>query len=121
MDSEELKDRTKSFAKRILRVVEALPDTITGRAIANQLVRSGASVAANYRAACRGRSKAEFASKIGIVVEEADESALWLELIIEDNIFPKGDLSSLLAEAYEVMSIMITSRKTAMSHLKRGS
>lgn len=99
MGGEELEDRTKSFEKRIWRVVEALPDTITGRAIANQLVRLGTSIAEKYRSACRGRAKAKLASKIGIVAEEADESALWLELIIEDSILPDGHLTSFLAEA----------------------
>ena len=120
VNSDELKDRTKSFAKRVLRVVDALPETITGRAIANQLVRSGAFVAENYRAACCARSKAKFAAKIGIVAEEADESVLWLELIVEDKILPKGNLSDLLAEAYEILSVMTTSRKTATSNLKSG-
>ena len=79
----ELKTRTKKFAFRILAAVDALPKTVKGTAIASQLVRSGTSVAANYRAACRARSRAEFVAKIGIVEEEADETAFWLELIIE--------------------------------------
>ncbi len=83
MNAEELKKRTKQFALRILKLAAALPNTIEGRAIRGQLVRAGTSVGANYRAACRGRSKAEFIAKIGVVEEEADESAFWLELIIE--------------------------------------
>ena len=79
----ELKARTKQFALRILKLVAALPKSIEGRAVANQLVRCGTSVAANYRAACRARSKAEFVAKMGVVLEEADETQLWLELIIE--------------------------------------
>ena len=74
MKPDELKDRTKQFALRVLKLVAALPKTIEGRAIASQLVRSGTSVAANYRATCRARSKAEFIAKIGVVLEEADES-----------------------------------------------
>ena len=83
MTESEFKIRTKRFGLRVLKLVAALPKTVEGRAIANQLVRSGTSVGANYRAACRGRSKAEFISKLGTVEEEADESAFWLELIIE--------------------------------------
>src|SRR6195256_3766448 len=83
MKPDELKDRTKQFALRVLKLVAALPRTIEGRAIAGQLVRCGTSVAANYRATCRARSKSEFIAKMGVVLEEADETQLWLELIIE--------------------------------------
>ena len=76
MTEDELKERTKKFALRIIKLVDALPKTTAGRAIGGQLVCSGTSVPANYRAACRGRSKAEFIAKLGIVEEEADESAL---------------------------------------------
>jgi four helix bundle protein len=86
MNPQELKERTKEFALRIMRLVDALPRTPKGQALASQLVRSGTSVAANYRSAWRGRSRAEFVSKIGVVEEEADETALWLELIIADRI-----------------------------------
>ena len=83
MNADDFKKRTKQFALRILKLVEALPNTVAGRTIGVQLVRSGTSVGSNYRAACRGSSKAEFIAKLGIVEEEADESAYWLELIIE--------------------------------------
>ncbi len=86
MDAEELKKRTKQFALRVLNLVGALPNNIQGRAVGGQLVRAGTSVAANYRAACRGRSRAEFIAKLGTVEEEADESAFWLELIIEGSL-----------------------------------
>ena len=86
MQPEDLKKRTKQFALRILKLVAALPNSVQGRAIANQLVRAGTAVAANYRAACRGRSKAEFIAKLGTVEEEADESAFWMELIVEANL-----------------------------------
>ena len=82
MTPQDLKLRTKQLALRVLKLVAALPKTIEARAIANQLVRCGTSVAANYRAACRARSKAEFVAKMGVVLEEADETQLWLELII---------------------------------------
>lgn len=81
MAGEDLKERTKKFALRILNVVDALPNTIKGRAVGRQIVRCGTSVGANYRAACRARSRAEFIAKLGTVIEEADESAFWLELI----------------------------------------
>jgi four helix bundle protein len=86
MNAQELKERSKLFALRVMRLVDALPRTPKGNALSSQLVRSGMSVAANYRAACRGRSRAEFLSKIGVAEEEADETALWLELIIADKL-----------------------------------
>jgi four helix bundle protein len=109
MKTQELKNRTKAFALRVMNLVEALPKSIKGRAIANQLIRSGTSVAANYRAACRARSKAEFISKIGTVEEEADESALWMELIIEDKLLLEKKVRSLHAEASELVAIMAAS------------
>src|SRR5436309_7312672 len=109
MTPDELKKRTKQFALRILKLVAALPNTVQGRAIASQLVRAGTAVAANYRAACRARSKAEFISKIGTVEEEADESALWMELIIEDKLLPGKKVRSLHAEASELVAIMAAS------------
>jgi four helix bundle protein len=118
MNPEELKDRTKQFALRVLKLVAALPKTIEGRAIANQLVRCGISVAANYRATCRARSKAEFIAKIGIVLEEADEALLWLELISEANLLPAKRVDPLLAEANELVAIMVASRRSASSNLK---
>jgi four helix bundle protein len=113
MKEKDLKLRTKQFALRVLKLVEALPNTVASRAVANQLVRSGTSVAANYRAACRGRSKVEFIAKLGVVEEEADESAFWLELIIESEMLPKGKVEALLQEANELTAIMVSSRKTA--------
>ena len=82
----ELKQRTKAFARRVLRLIEALPATRSGRIIANQLGRSGTSVGANYRAVCRAPSEADFYSKLGVVEEEADESAYWLELVVEERL-----------------------------------
>ena len=118
MKPDELKDRTKQFALRILKLVGALPKTVEGRAIANQLVRCGTSVAANYRATCRARSKAEFVAKIGVVLEEADEALLWLELIAESNLLPAKRIDPLLIEANELVAIMVTSRKSASSNLQ---
>jgi four helix bundle protein len=119
MNPQELKERTKQFALRVMRLVDVLPSTPKGRAIASQLVRSGTSVAANYRAACRGRSHAEFISKIGVVEEEADETALWLELIVADKLLPEKKIAPLLKEANELTAIMAASYISA-SRRKRG-
>jgi four helix bundle protein len=115
MNPTELKLRTKQFALRIIKLTSAIPKVTAGRAIAAQIVRSGTSVAANYRACCRARSQAEFISKIGTVEEEADETALWLELLIESGIMPGKKLAALLAEANELTAIMAASRKSASS------
>jgi four helix bundle protein len=120
MNAQELKDRTKQFALRIMRLVNALPNTPKGRAIAGQLVRSGTSVVANYRAACRGRSHAEFISKIGVVEEEADETALWLELIVEDKLLPENKIAPLLKEANELTAIMAASHISASRSKRDG-
>ena len=114
MNSTELKARTKSFALRIIKLTRAIPkNDDAGRVIAKQIVRSGTSVAANYRASCRARSRAEFVSKIGTVEEEADETALWLELLVESGLMSAQKLLALLKEANELTAIMVVSRKTA--------
>ena len=113
MTERELLQRTKQFALRIFKLVGALPQTIQGRAVAAQLIRSGTSVAANYRAACRARSKAEFVAKLGIVEEEADETAFWLELIIETSLLSLTKVKPLLTEASEIVAIMTSSKKAA--------
>jgi len=95
-----------------------MPKTIEGRAIANQLVRCGTSVAANYRATCRARSRSEFVAKMGVVLEEADETHLWLELIIESKLLPLKRIEALLEEASELVAIFVASRKSASSNLK---
>jgi four helix bundle protein len=114
----ELKARTKEFALRVIRLVDALPNTVKGRAIANQIMRSATSVAANYRAACRSRSRAEFIAKIGVVEEEADETAFWLELIVDSRIRSGKQLEPLLKEAGELVAIMASSRKSAVANRK---
>src|SRR5437870_3442094 len=121
MNADDLKKRTKLFALRILKLVAALPNTVAGRAIGGQLVRAGTSVAANYRAACRGRSKAEFIAKVGIAEEEADETALWLELIIDDKLLPEKKVAPLLKEANEVTAIMAASYISASRVNRDGS
>jgi len=113
MNEDDLKKRTKQFALRLIKLVAALPNSIEGRAIGNQLVRSGTSVGANYRAACKGRSKKEFVAKLGIVEEEADESAYWMELIIEGGLFESELVKPLLGEANEIVAIMAASRISA--------
>ena len=113
MTERDLIDRTKKFALRIIKLVGALPRTIEGRSIAGQLMRSGTSVAANYRAACRARSKAELIAKLGTVEGEADESAFWLELIIDSSVIDERKVRPLLNEASELVAIMASSKKTA--------
>ena len=115
MDKEDLKLRTKQFALRTMKLAEALPLRLSGKVIGNQLMRSGTSVGANYRSACRGRSKAEFISKLGIALEEADESAYWLELVIESKLLKEKLVESLLKEANELAAILLASIKTAKS------
>jgi four helix bundle protein len=109
----ELLERTKTFSLRILALVDHLPRTMSGRAIGNQLVRSGTSVGANYRAACRSRSRAEFAAKLGIVAEEADETVYWLELLRDGELIPEGKLSALLKEANELTAIFTAGRRSS--------
>jgi len=112
MTERDLLQRTKQFALRIFKLVGALPQTIQGRAVA-QLIRSGPSLAANYPSACRARSKPEFVAKLGVVEEEADETAFWLELIIEGELLSATKARPLLAEAGEIVAIMASSKKTA--------
>ena len=112
MTEQEMKLRTKRFALRVMDLVDILPNTIKGRVLSNQLMRSGTSVAANYRAACRARSTADFISKLGLVEEEADESALWLELITEGKVLGSEKTKELWQEADELVAITVSSRKT---------
>lgn len=113
MNKDDLCKRTKKFALDIIILIDELPKTLSGRTVGGQLVRSGTSVAANYRAACRSRSKNEFIAKIGTVEEEADESCFWLEIIIESKLLEIQRVQPLLNEAIELTKIMASSRKTA--------
>ncbi|MBZ5530964.1 MAG: four helix bundle protein [Acidobacteriia bacterium] len=115
MDSrtEQLRTRTKEFAVRIVRLFRSLPPATEAQIIGKQLLRCGTAVGANYRAACRARSKAEFVSKIGIVTEEADESAFWIELLSDLKIMRKERLEDLLKESRELTAIFSISRQTA--------
>jgi len=108
----ELKDRTKAFALRVIKMSEALPRTRAANVITNQILRSATSVAANYRAAGRARSKAEFISKLGIVLEEVDETVFWLELLADSGIVKAAKLSELLSEANQLLLIFSASRRT---------
>ena len=109
----QLKDRTKQFALRIIRMSEAMPNTRAANVIANQILRSSTSMAANYRAVSHARSKAEFISKLGIVVEEADETLFWLELLADSGIVKAAKLRELLSESSQLVSILSASRATA--------
>jgi four helix bundle protein len=113
MDNPELKARTKMFARRVMGVVRALPNDRIANPIANQIVRSGTSVAANYRAACFAKSRADFIGKIKICIEETDETALWLEIITEEKIIEPKRIEPLHQEANELLAIFLTSVKTA--------
>ncbi|MDR3227263.1 MAG: four helix bundle protein [Prevotellaceae bacterium] len=115
MNKEELKERTKKFAHRCVKLANALPETKIGRHIQGQLVRCSTSVAANYRAVCLAQSRASFVAKMSIVVEEADETSFWLEFIIDEKLLPKEKISLLLKEANELSAIFIASRKTISS------
>jgi len=114
--SDELKTRTKKFALRIIKVSRALPRSPEARVIGYQLLRSGTSVAANYRAACRGRSRPEFLAKIGIVVEEADETVFWLEMLTEAGLVRAELLGDIISEANQLVAIFSASQLT----VKRG-
>jgi len=113
MNPEEMKKRTKIFAIEIIKLCRILPKNQESRLISNQLFRAGTSVAANYRAACRARSRAEFISKMGIVEEEADESLFWLELVKELELSKNNLVSQLLKEGNEILSIVVSSINTA--------
>ncbi len=113
MDKEELQKRTKDFAHRCVKLALALSKTNLGQHISKQLIRCSTSVAANYRAVCLAQSKASFISKISIVLEETDESAFWLEFIIDEKLLNESQVSPLLKEANELTAIFFASRKTS--------
>jgi len=113
MNQEEMKQRTKLFALGIIQLVESLPKERTAEVVGRQLLRSGTSVGSNYRSACRGKSIADFISKMGIVEEEADESLYWMELLIEAGIEVSVKMEALMKEAGELLAITVASIKTA--------
>jgi four helix bundle protein len=112
---EQLRDRTKVFALRVIRLFRSLPFKPDAQVLGKQLLRCGTSVAANYRSVCRSRSKAEFVARMGIVVEEADEAVLWLELLAESGIVSPERTKDLLVEAQELTAIFTSSQKTSRS------
>jgi four helix bundle protein len=120
MTKDELKKHTKQFALRVMKLVDALPRSLSGRAVGNQLVRSGTAVGANYRAACRARSRREFLSRLGVVEEEADESGYWLELIADGALLKPRQIGALLQEAGELTRIFAASIKTTRNSLKKA-
>ena len=113
MNKEDLKSRTKQFALRVVRLVEALPRGRTADVLGLQLLRSGTSVGANYRAACRAKSTADFIAKMGIVEEESDESVYWMELLVEAGIVKAARLEPLMKEGNELLAITVASINTA--------
>lgn len=115
MNKELLRDRTKNFGLRVIKLVDSLPKTTSGYVVAKQLMRSGTSVGANYRAACMGKSRADFVAKLGIVLEEIDESCFWLEIIIESGLMAENKADLLYKEAKELTAIFMASIKTSKS------
>ena|SRR5437016_13967529 len=118
MNKEELKSRTKALALRVMAMIDHLPNTTKGRVIADQIMRSATSVASNYRAACRGRSRAEFISKLGVALEEVDETMLWLELIGEGQLLRAERVSGLIKEADELTAIMFSAQRSARQKVR---
>ena len=119
MNERDLRDRTKQFALRVIKLFDSLPKNQIGKVIGNQLLRSGTSVGANYRSACRARSTAEFISKLGIVVEEADETVYWLELIVEAGLMKVTRMQNILQEADELTAIFTRSILTTKNRSRK--
>jgi len=113
MNPTELKQRTKDFGKRAIKLIESLPKNMTASVIGRQLLRSATSVGANYRAVCRAKSRADFIAKLGIVEEESDESLYWIEMLIETGQIKAALVSDLMKEGEEILAIVVASAKTA--------
>jgi four helix bundle protein len=113
MTREEMKQRTKNYANRIVKLCSALPADWVAQTLGKQLLRSGTSVGANYRAVCRAKSSADFINKLRIVEEECDESLFWMELLVENNLIKAKRLGDLMQEADQILSIVVASAKTA--------
>jgi four helix bundle protein len=116
MTKEEMKNRTKAYANRIVRLAEALPQKWIARTLGNQLLRSGTSVGANYRAVCRAKSNSDFINKLRIVEEECDESLFWMEILVENGLVKESRIRDLMNEANEILSIVVASAKTARTN-----
>jgi len=121
MTADDMKKGTREFGLRIVRLVESLPNKRTANVIGNQLLRCGMSVGANYRAACRAKSRADFAAKMGIVQEEADESVYWIEMLVDCGLVKKSLVDPLLSEADEIVSIIVSSIRTARANGHRSA
>lgn len=113
MTREEMKTRTKTYANRVVKLCAALPDNWIARTLGQQLLRSGTSVGANYRAVCRAKSTADFINKLRIVEEECDESLFWMELLMDNNLVKATRLRDLMKEGDEILAIVVSSAKTA--------
>ena len=120
MSSDDFRKRTFQFGIRVVRLVQALAKTEVARVIGNQLLRAGTAVGANYRAAARARSRADFVAKMGIVEEECDEALYWLEMLVELQLVDEGRLKDLRTEANEILSIVVASIRTARGNAKRA-
>ena len=118
MTPEQMRERTMAYALRVVKLVRSLPNDVACHVIGRQLLRAGTSVAANYRAACRGRSRSEFVAKMGIVEEEADESLFWMEMLHRSNIIPYPRLSDLMKDGNELVAITVSSKRTARAAAK---
>ena len=121
MTTNELKLRTKNFSLTIIDLVEKLPNSISVRVVANQIVKSGTSVGANYRAVCRARSDREFVSKMNIVLEEADETLFWIEIIMDKQWINKPELEVIWKEGNELTAIFVSSLKTVNDRISTHS
>ena len=117
MTKQQMRDRTKLYANRIVKVCKALPNDWVARVLGGQLLRSGTSVGANYRAVCRAKSSADFLNKLRIVEEECDESLFWMELLIENDMLKAGRLKNLMKEADELLAIVVASAKTTRASM----
>jgi four helix bundle protein len=113
MTRDEMKNRTKAYANRVVKLCSALPENWIARTLGKQLLRSGTSVGANYRAVCRAKSNLDFINKLRIVEEECDESLFWMELLVDNNLVKAGRLDELMKEADELLAIVVSSAKTA--------
>jgi four helix bundle protein len=111
MDAEDLKKRTKQFGLRVIHVIEALPSSRAASVIGRNLLRSGTSVGANYGAACRARTSPDYISKLGMAIEQADESLYWMEMLVEAKLIPGDKLTALMKEANEIVAILTASAK----------
>lgn len=113
MTRDEMKSRTKAYANRIVKLCSALPNNWVAQTLGKQLLRSGTSVGANYRAVCRAKSRPDFINKLRVVEEECDESLFWMELLLDNNLVKPPRLSALMKEADEILAIVVSSAKTA--------